>query len=126
MSRSKRQKAASSTASAAEALTDASVVLWCSYQQPEAGRFMICCDVQGPGCKIWYHGDCVGISKYRGKRMERDDIDFVCPVCSVHDSTEKTVNSTTMLGADPTRVNTVGLACAASPSTASKLLKSCV
>ena len=60
----------------------------------------------------------VYISKYRGKRMEHD-IDFVCPVCSVHDSTEKTVNSTTMLGADPTQVNTLGLACAASPSTAS-------
>ena len=86
MNRSKRRKAerkaASSTASAAEALTDASVVLWCSCQQPEAGRFMICCDVQGPGCKIWYHGDCVGISKYRGKRMERDDIEDMH--CRIH------------------------------------------
>ena len=51
--------------------------------------------------------------------MEHDDIDFICLVCSVHDSIEKTVNSTTMQEADLTQVKTVGLACAASPSTAS-------
>ena len=27
-------------------------------------------DVQGRGCKIWYHGDCVHVSKSRGKCME--------------------------------------------------------
>ena len=29
----------------------APVELWCIFQQPEGGRFMICCDVQGDGCK---------------------------------------------------------------------------
>ena len=29
-----------------------------------------------------YHGDCVGVSKSQGKRIERCGIDFICPVCS--------------------------------------------
>ena len=45
--------------------------LWCLCQEPEDSRFMIQCDVQGSNCKIWYHGDCVGVSKSQGKRMER-------------------------------------------------------
>ena len=57
------------------------VELWCSCQQPEAGHFMIECDVQGDGCKVWYHADCMGISKSRGKRMERNGEEFVCPIC---------------------------------------------
>ena len=42
---------------------------------------MICCDVQGDGCKVWYHVDCVGLSKSQGKRMERTGEAFICPVC---------------------------------------------
>ena len=56
--------------------------LWCLCQKPEDSHFMIQCDIQGEGCKIWYHGDCVGVSKSQGKRMERCGIDFICPVCS--------------------------------------------
>jgi len=41
---------------------DVSNELWCSCQRPEDGRFMIHCDVQGEGCRVWYHGDCVGIT----------------------------------------------------------------
>jgi len=39
---------------------------------------MICCDVKGEGCKIC---DCVGITKTQGKRMERNNEEYVCPVC---------------------------------------------
>ena len=42
---------------------------------------MICCDVQGDGCKEWYHVDCVGLSKSQGKRMERNGEAFICPAC---------------------------------------------
>ena len=68
---------------AASALVEdtAPVELWCTCQQPEANHFMICCDVQGNGCKVWYHADCVRISKSQGKRMERNGEEFVCPVC---------------------------------------------
>ena len=55
--------------------------IWCLCQCPEDGRFMICCDVQGEGCKIWYHGDCVGVTQTQGRRMERDNEDYLCPVC---------------------------------------------
>ena len=32
-------------------------------------------------CMIWYHADCVWISKSQGKHMERNGEEFVCPVC---------------------------------------------
>ena len=35
--------------------TCTSAELWCICQKPEAGRFMIQCDVQEPDFKIWYH-----------------------------------------------------------------------
>ena len=44
---------------------------------------MIQCDLQGRNCKIWYHGDCVGVSKSQGKHMERCVEDFICPPCSI-------------------------------------------
>ena len=65
---------------------------------------MNCCDVQGPGCKILYHGDCVGISKSHGKRMEQDNVDFICPVCI---TVQNTLNSNLTLGDDSTSVSTV-------------------
>ena len=83
MRRSKRRIAAATTTTLRdEAAVNDSSKLWCSCQQPDDGRFMICCDSKGPKCKIRYHGDCVGITKSRGKRMEREDMDFICPMCS--------------------------------------------
>ena len=76
MRHSTRRKAATAVAK-----DSAPVELWCICQQPEAGRFMICCDVQGDGCKVWYHVDCVGLSKSQGKCMERTGEAFICPVC---------------------------------------------
>lgn len=43
-------------------------------------RFMICCD----RCEEWFHGDCVGITEARGRLMERNGEDYVCPNCSMH------------------------------------------
>ena len=58
--------------------------LWCLCQEPEDSRFMIQCDIQGSNCKIWYHGDCVGVSSSQGRRMERTGENFICPICSDH------------------------------------------
>lgn len=41
-------------------------------------RFMICCD----RCEEWFHGDCVGITEARGRLMERNSEDYVCPNCT--------------------------------------------
>lgn len=41
-------------------------------------RFMICCD----RCEEWFHGDCVGITEARGRLMERNGEDYVCPDCT--------------------------------------------
>jgi len=30
--------------------------LWCSWQQPHGGNFMIMCDIQGENSYKWYHG----------------------------------------------------------------------
>ena len=45
-------------------------------------RFMICCD----RCEEWFHGDCVGITEARGRLMERNGEDYVCPNCSAKKS----------------------------------------
>ena len=60
---------------------------------------MICCDVQGNGCKVWYHTDYVGISKSQGKHMECNGEEFVCPVCIAAGDLESTseVNSAAQL-----------------------------
>ena len=39
---------------------------------------MICCD----RCQEWFHGDCVGISEKRGRLMENNGEDYICPNCS--------------------------------------------
>ena len=62
--------------------------LWCLCRQPEVDRFMIRCDMQGGDCMVWYHGDCVGISKQRGNRMECTGEDFVCPICISNDDVD--------------------------------------
>lgn len=51
--------------------------LWCICRKPHGGRFMISCDV----CEEWFHGDCVGISVNRGKKMEKKGEEYVCPAC---------------------------------------------
>ena len=63
--------------------------LWCIFQQTEGGRFVICYDVQGEGCRVWYHVEspvwyhvyCVGLSKSQGKCMKRKGEAFICPSC---------------------------------------------
>lgn len=42
-------------------------------------RFMICCD----RCEEWFHGDCVGISEARGRLLERNGEDYICPNCTI-------------------------------------------
>ncbi|XP_078093031.1 death-inducer obliterator 1-like isoform X2 [Mustelus asterias] len=52
--------------------------LYCICRQPHNNRFMICCD----RCEEWFHGDCVGISMARGRLLERNGEDYICPDCS--------------------------------------------
>lgn len=40
---------------------------------------MICCD----RCGEWFHGTCVGISEARGRLLERDGEDYICPNCTI-------------------------------------------
>lgn len=39
---------------------------------------MICCD----RCEEWFHGDCVGITEVRGRLLERNGEDYICPNCT--------------------------------------------
>lgn len=58
-------------------------------------RFMICCD----RCEEWFHGDCVGITEARGRLMERNSEDYVCPNCTGRKSQSSKL-STLAAGAD--------------------------
>lgn len=40
---------------------------------------MICCD----RCEEWFHGNCVGISEARGRLLERNGEDYICPNCTI-------------------------------------------
>lgn len=53
--------------------------LYCICHQPHNNRFMICCD----RCEEWFHGDCVGISEGRGRLLEKDGEDYICPNCTI-------------------------------------------
>ncbi|XP_053724415.1 death-inducer obliterator 1-like [Synchiropus splendidus] len=53
--------------------------LYCICRQKHNKRFMICCD----RCEEWFHGDCVGITEARGRLMERNGEDYVCPNCTL-------------------------------------------
>lgn len=53
--------------------------LYCICRQPHNNRFMICCD----RCEEWFHGDCVGISEARGRLLERNGEDYICPNCTI-------------------------------------------
>nr|XP_054772498.1 uncharacterized protein LOC129280508 [Lytechinus pictus] len=52
--------------------------LWCICRQPYDEKFMICCDK----CEDWFHGKCVNVTKKEGKRMERENISWMCPKCT--------------------------------------------
>ncbi|KAF7207785.1 transcript variant X1 [Nothobranchius furzeri] len=52
--------------------------LYCICRQKHNKRFMICCD----RCEEWFHGDCVGITEARGRLMERNGEDYICPNCT--------------------------------------------
>uniref|UniRef100_A0AAV2M5Y7 Death-inducer obliterator 1 n=1 Tax=Knipowitschia caucasica TaxID=637954 RepID=A0AAV2M5Y7_KNICA len=56
--------------------------LYCICRQKHNKRFMICCD----RCEEWFHGDCVGITEARGRLMERNGEDYICPNCTVKKS----------------------------------------
>ena len=53
---------------------------------------MIQCDIQGPDCKVRYHANCASIRKSRGKKMDHNNLDFNCPVCSDAETVEVTIN----------------------------------
>ncbi|XP_053338304.1 death-inducer obliterator 1 [Clarias gariepinus] len=52
--------------------------VYCICRQKHNNRFMICCD----RCHEWFHGDCVGISQARGRLLEKNGEDYICPSCS--------------------------------------------
>ncbi|KAJ3602785.1 hypothetical protein NHX12_030533 [Muraenolepis orangiensis] len=56
--------------------------LYCICRQKHNKRFMICCD----RCEEWFHGDCVGITEARGRLMERNGEDYICPNCTARKS----------------------------------------
>lgn len=59
---------------------------------------MICCD----RCEEWFHGDCVGISEARGRLLERNGEDYICPNCTILQVQDET--STETAGQQDTRV----------------------
>lgn len=50
---------------------------------------MICCD----RCEEWFHGDCVGISEARGRLLERNGEDYICPNCTILQVQDETSGS---------------------------------
>ncbi|XP_075757182.1 death-inducer obliterator 1 isoform X3 [Pelodiscus sinensis] len=64
--------------------------LYCICHQPHNNRFMICCD----RCEEWFHGDCVGISEARGRLLERNGEDYICPNCTILQGQDETVSET--------------------------------
>ncbi|MGH0128265.1 UNVERIFIED_CONTAM: hypothetical protein FKN15_034101 [Acipenser sinensis] len=62
-------------------LQDASLVFTAASGPPMMNlhcRFMICCD----RCEEWFHGNCVGITEARGRLLERNGEDYICPNCT--------------------------------------------
>ncbi|KAM6248722.1 death-inducer obliterator 1 isoform 1-T3 [Porphyrio hochstetteri] len=64
--------------------------LYCICRQPHNNRFMICCD----RCEEWFHGDCVGISEARGRLLERNGEDYICPNCTILQGQDEPVSET--------------------------------
>ena len=56
--------------------------LWCICQVHDESCLMLCCDRQGEGCYIWYHYDCLGLTKEEGQQIGTSGEDFICPSCS--------------------------------------------
>ncbi|KAG7472395.1 hypothetical protein MATL_G00108360 [Megalops atlanticus] len=52
-------------------------------------RFMICCD----HCDEWFHGDCVGVSEARGRLLEKNREEYICPKCTMQKSCPATSSS---------------------------------
>ncbi|XP_042317590.1 death-inducer obliterator 1 isoform X2 [Sceloporus undulatus] len=85
--------------------------LYCICQQPHNNRFMICCD----RCEEWFHGNCVGISEARGRLLERNGEDYICPNCTIlqvqdETSTETDQQETTLrqIASDGTELTSIG------------------
>ncbi|XP_048675342.2 death-inducer obliterator 1 isoform X2 [Caretta caretta] len=85
--------------------------LYCICHQPHNNRFMICCD----RCEEWFHGDCVGISEARGRLLERNGEDYICPNCTILQGQDETVSETDwqetksrQLNMDGTELTSVG------------------
>uniref|UniRef100_A0A8C8RAU9 Death-inducer obliterator 1 n=1 Tax=Pelusios castaneus TaxID=367368 RepID=A0A8C8RAU9_9SAUR len=78
--------------------------LYCICRQPHNNRFMICCD----RCEEWFHGDCVGISEARGRLLERNGEDYICPNCTILQGQDETVSETDQQEAKSRQVNLDG------------------
>lgn len=86
--------------------------LYCICRQPHNNRFMICCD----RCEEWFHGDCVGISEARGRLLERNGEDYICPNCTILQVQDETSSSAVdeqdagcrPVGADGTDCTSIG------------------
>ncbi|KAM4842641.1 death-inducer obliterator 1 isoform 2-T8 [Thomomys bottae] len=86
--------------------------LYCICRQPHNNRFMICCD----RCEEWFHGDCVGISEARGRLLERNGEDYICPNCTILQVQDETNSEATeeqelrcrLEGADSTECTSIG------------------
>lgn len=81
---------------------------------------MICCD----RCEEWFHGDCVGITEVRGRLLERNGEDYICPNCTAKKNQlvrPATSILSTSADAAKSRADTVSAAgsSAAAPSSAS-------
>uniref|UniRef100_A0A3P9QHJ5 Death inducer-obliterator 1 n=1 Tax=Poecilia reticulata TaxID=8081 RepID=A0A3P9QHJ5_POERE len=87
--------------------------LYCICRQKHNKRFMICCD----RCEEWFHGDCVGITEARGRLMERNGEDYICPNCTLPPSASSL--SAEKLSAGGTGLNPSAVPGAAPFSTAS-------
>ncbi|BFZ11396.1 hypothetical protein BsWGS_14435 [Bradybaena similaris] len=82
--------------------------LYCICRRPHNNRFMICCDK----CEEWFHGSCVGVSRTRGKEMEDNEEEYICPFCSKGDP-DSSMEKRTLSSKSPEQVK-------------SKLLQKCV
>ncbi|XP_062951334.1 LOW QUALITY PROTEIN: death-inducer obliterator 1-like [Cynocephalus volans] len=59
--------------------------------QPRNNRFMSCCD----RCEERFRGDCGGASQARGRLLERNREDYICPNCTVLQVQDETNAETT-------------------------------
>ncbi|RVE72470.1 hypothetical protein OJAV_G00042050 [Oryzias javanicus] len=80
--------------------------LYCICRQKHNKRFMICCD----RCEEWFHGDCVGITEVRGRLLERNGEDYICPNCTAKKNQLATApSSSTASGAEEKSSEDLGI-----------------